>query len=148
MTTPPPGQPMPPQPIQYPQAPPLHGHHYPPPPQHYAYPPAYPVPPQPAKRTPWHHYVTWPAVGLTALTEVYTGIARIADYQSVIVLAFLATAASITALAVSVRARHAVTIVFAVLSLLAALYLLGTGYDAMEQYQHILDETLRELDDF
>lgn len=106
----------------------------------------YPTPPQqPPKPRPWHHYVTWPVVALTALAEVYTETARIADFQSVIIFAYVCVIASIASLVVTIRARHGWTIFFSVLSLAVALYLLGAGYDAMEQFEQILDDTLRDL---
>ena len=101
---------------------------------------------QPPKPRPWHHYVTWPVVALTALAEVYTETARIADFQSVIIFAYVCVIASIASLVVTIRARHGWTIFFSVLSLAVALYLLGAGYDAMEQFEQILDDTLRDLD--
>lgn len=142
------------------QHPPTYGHHPQQPYSHphgynhphgygYGYPHgygyAYPPPPPPAPR-PWHHYVTWPVLALTAIAQVYTQTARVMDYQTVIVFAYTCVLASIAALIVTIRARHAWTIVFTALNLLAAIYLLVVGYNAMEQFEQILDDTIRDLD--
>ncbi|ACU96255.1 hypothetical protein [Saccharomonospora viridis] len=80
------------------------------------------------------------------MAEVYTETARIADYQSVILFALIAVAASIAALVVALRARHGWTIFFSALGLIAACYLLYVGYAAMDEYERIVNDMVTQLD--
>lgn len=131
-----------PQNRPYPPQPPQQGYGYPTPPQQ-PYPYPYPQPgyyPQPAPRkAPLHHWFTWPAVALAAIAEIVTETSRVMDYQTVIIVGFIALLAGVAAMVFAIRARHAVCIVFCVLAVIVCMWDVGVGFNAMNEYQSVID---------
>ncbi|KAA9156194.1 hypothetical protein FPZ12_028110 [Amycolatopsis acidicola] len=64
------------------------------------------------------------------------------DYQTVIVVGFVALIAGIAAMVFAVRAVNGVCIVFCVLALISSLWSVIVGFQAMDEYQRILDGVL------